>query len=363
MFTSLIPERPLLISPTLAATIGLEEAVLLHVLSELVLRQPGELRQQRQFFVVNPTQLQEAMPFWSWPDIQRVQASLQTLGLLLVEGTTPGSNSYWVAINQSPTNIRSPQPVAPSKPIPPAPSANSFAPNSRNQGSAQPLPVSWRPDPTVFLQCAQRNIPREFVDNAVVPFTLYHRERGKTHYSWQRAFLTWVIADWEKQRSTQSAKTYDSAMSSAWLPSEEALSILEHGGISHNFIEAAVPEFILYWKEKGTVTSEWNSRFIAHVRRQWESYRHALENDNTPRPIPLNFTPDPACYDVLAMANIDVEFADALLKEFVLYWRDRNEIHRSWNTKFLQFVKFRWAQQGQAGQSLLDKFTDRSWAE
>jgi hypothetical protein len=363
MFTSLIPERPLLISPTLAATIGLEEAVLLHVLSELVLRQPSELRQQRQFFVVNPALLQEALPFWGWPDIQRVQTSLQTLGLLLIETGTAGNDSYWVAINQSPTKPRSTQPAAPSKPVAKPASTSAPASAARTQGTAQPLPSHWRPDPTVYLQCAQRNIPREFVDNAVVPFTLYYRERGKTHYSWQRAFLNWVIADWEKQRTTQSAKNYDSAMSSAWLPSEEALSILEHGGISHNFIDAAVPEFILYWKEKGTVTSEWNSRFIAHVRRQWESYRHALENDNTPRPIPLNFTPDPACYDVLAMANIDPDFADTQLKEFVLYWRDRNEIHRSWNTKFLQFVKFRWAQQAQAGQSLLDKFTDRSWAE
>ena len=38
MSSSLIPERPLIISPTLAATIGLEEAVMLHVLSELMLR-------------------------------------------------------------------------------------------------------------------------------------------------------------------------------------------------------------------------------------------------------------------------------------------------------------------------------------
>ena len=41
MNSTLIPERPLLISPTLAATIGLDEAVLLHVLSELIAMQPG----------------------------------------------------------------------------------------------------------------------------------------------------------------------------------------------------------------------------------------------------------------------------------------------------------------------------------
>ncbi|PCH61941.1 MAG: hypothetical protein COC19_03605, partial [SAR86 cluster bacterium] len=36
MTSSLVPERPLIISPTLASTIGLEEAVMLHVLAESI---------------------------------------------------------------------------------------------------------------------------------------------------------------------------------------------------------------------------------------------------------------------------------------------------------------------------------------
>jgi hypothetical protein len=47
----------------------------------------------------------------------------------------------------------------------------------------------------------------------------------------------------------------------------------------------------------------------------------------------------------------------------VLYWQDRNEIHRSWITIFLQHVKFKWAQQSQVGQNLLARITDRSWAD
>ncbi len=38
MSSNLIPERPLLISPTLASTIGLDEAVMLHVISEMQLQ-------------------------------------------------------------------------------------------------------------------------------------------------------------------------------------------------------------------------------------------------------------------------------------------------------------------------------------
>jgi hypothetical protein len=62
------------------------------------------------------------------------------------------------------------------------------------------------------------------------------------------------------------------------------------------------------------------------------------------------------------MANIDPEFAHAQVKEFILYWQDRNDIYPSWNTKFLQHVKYQWAQQMQNAQPLLDKLADRSWA-
>ncbi|HHX83474.1 MAG TPA: hypothetical protein GX696_10895 [Pseudomonadaceae bacterium] len=152
-------------------------------------------------------------------------------------------------------------------------------------------------------------------------------------------------------------------MSRDWLPSADAMSILEHAGVSLAFIEDAVPEFVLYWRERGVSMSEWNSKFIAHVRRQWLRYTHTLHNDTTPRPIPADFKPDPACFEVLAMANIDADFASNQLPEFILYWQDRNEAHASWNTRFLQHVKFKWAQQMQPNQQLLDKLTDRSWAD
>ena len=154
-------------------------------------------------------------------------------------------------------------------------------------------------------------------------------------------------------------------MSAGWQPEPDAVDILEHAGISRSFIDDAVPEFILYWRERGTVTSGWNSKFIAHVRRQWERYTNALENDTTPRPIPPDFTPSPACLEVLALANIDIDFALARVKEFILYWQDRREVHGSWNTRFWQHVKYQWSQQTRqtTTQPILDKLTDRSWAE
>ena len=34
--------------------------------------------------------------------------------------------------------------------------------------------------------------------------------------------------------------------------------------------------------------------------------------------------------------------AGELIAEFVLYWRDSNQVHNSWNSRFLQYVKQQW---------------------
>ena len=84
MSTSLIPERPLLISPVLAQTIGLEEAVMLHVLSELMLQNPVLIRKQRKWIELTTTSTLAAMPFWEADDIKRIQKNLLEKGELNV---------------------------------------------------------------------------------------------------------------------------------------------------------------------------------------------------------------------------------------------------------------------------------------
>jgi hypothetical protein len=361
MTTSLIPERPLLISPTLAATIGLDEAVMLHVISELLLVHPPHYRQQRRWAEISFDTLVSALPFWQAADIRRVQRSLQELGLLLVETGPGNAQAQLYAINQPDAK----SPAAPVSQATPPQARIPASPFQSSSGSASVIPPNWQPDPDLYKQCQQRNVPREFVEREVPAFVLYYRERQKTQYSWSHTFLSWVVSAWERQRSVQGAKEQEAAMHSGWLPDQEAVDILEHAGISRSFIEDTIPEFILFWRERGTVTSGWSSKFIAHVRRQWERYTNALENDTTPRPIPPDFMPSPACLEVLALAKIDIDFALARVKEFILYWQDRREVHGSWNTRFWQHVKYQWGQHTNQnpGKPLLDKLTDRSWAE
>ena len=147
--------------------------------------------------------------------------------------------------------------------------------------------------------------------------------------------------------------------------------LTRHAGISRQFVEDAIPEFELYWREKGVRYDNWNKKFRDHVHHQWLRYRSALEHDPTPRRIPGNWSPSQDVYEVLRLANIDIAFAQMLLPEFVIYWRDSNQVHASWNTRFLQYVKQRWAKRHADADpqskstrelSLAEQLTDRSWA-
>ena len=88
MKSSLITERPLLVSPTLAATIGLEEAIMLQALSEfssfnLIKSAVGS--DDPNAFTVTKDQIKAFFPFWKEKEIDRIQDSLVAMGVITIQ--------------------------------------------------------------------------------------------------------------------------------------------------------------------------------------------------------------------------------------------------------------------------------------
>lgn len=377
--SSLIPEKPLLISPSLAATIGLEEACMLSLLSEVAtyLKAPGG------WLELDEALVGRLMPFWNEYDIQRISKNLKDKGIILLDSPPfTSSRCLRLAFNDGEMDTAAVQ-TAPA--TPPIASANRIAPN-------------WQPDQELLRRVAEHNIPESFTRQQIPEFITYWRERGEISHSWGAKFLKHVLHQWREYQTGLARQQRDSeadflrrdlevAMHSQWRPSRDALEVLvKHANISRAFVEDAIPEFVLYWQERGEVSRTWNSKFIQHVKRQWVRYNSALEHDSEPRRIPENWQPGADVYDVLRLANIDLEFARRQVPEFLLFWRESNQVHSSWNTKFLQHVKYHWARQHalntvnsqqvitHAGQqhatstrstrdrSLVEDLTDRSWA-
>ncbi|MCX2982768.1 hypothetical protein EYC98_18045 [Halieaceae bacterium IMCC14734] len=374
--SSLIPETQLQFSPALAATIGVEEAILLQHLGTVFTHRTPETRNGYAWLTIERRWLLDTLPFWTAVDLHRVSKSLADKGVILV-GSPPlhESEIFLFAINEL-------QEKAPAKPRPAEPPPNA------QRASAGLIATSWSPSEDLLQMLAlNHNISRQFALDQLEDFVFYWRERGEVSHAWENKYRQHVLSRWRHQQQHEAerfAPDQNSKLDNSWRPSADALEILQRSEVSQAFMEDAIPEFILYWRERNATVKELNSKFIHHIRRQWARYTSAVSHDTEPRRIPEDWQPTADVYDILHMSHIDGEFAEQLLPEFILYWRDSNQLHQSWNTKFLQHVKYRWANRHQltqsadanhaAGQqqantkgrtrdrSLNDDLNDRSWA-
>lgn len=386
MKSSLLPERPLLISPTLASTIGLEEAVMLQVLAELVNTRencPRPANPKLNWIELDHKDLQEAFPFWATTDIRRVQHSLQSVGLIVIDPKTERDDvdgdvetrSSFYAIDD-PNISDELEPIAATR--------QSRAKEGSATGDGSLIPPNWQPSENWIGLCKQHNIPEQFILVQVPEFVNYWRDRGVSRNSWGQAFCKRVRAEWREEQTRKGAFELATEMSAQWRPSEDAAGILEISGINSSFIEDAIPEFVLYWRERGMVNGAWNTKFIEHIRKQWAKFSAAFGYDDTPKVMSSDWRPSADCFDILQLAEIDEKYARSKIPEFVMYWKDSQQVKSSWNTVFLQFIKQDWARQlkqvenadlsyaenqspaGSSQQRVKERFqriADRSWAE
>jgi hypothetical protein len=360
---SLLPERPLLISPQLAATLGLEEALLYQLLGDIQHYAPSEIRNGYAWTEIPCRDLADHLPFWTVQDVRRISDNLRDKGVLLIGSAPFGSDQgfRFALITKGSTS--------PAKPIhSPQPASRLISPQ-------------WQPAKDIVAQLNQYGIPDPFIHQQVAEFVSYWAERGEPQHSWNAKFLKQVLRLWREEETRNARQQQEQPISADWQPSADALEILtRQAGIHPNFVEDAIPEFILYWRERGDRKRTWNSDFVWHVRRQWARYTASVEHDSEPRVIESNWQPSPELYEVLQLANIPRDFARQQIPEFVLYWRETGQALGSWNTKFLQHVKRQWARHGAAGEnqnerrnqpeqsvstrhrSLVEDLSDRSWA-
>ena len=371
---SLLPEKPLIISPSLAATIGLEETVLLQLLNELMCHGKPERQGDYDWLNIDSGQLQKFAPFWSLADLQRVVGSLRDKGILLVASPplTEGHLLRFAFNEQCADNSNTAMPGEFPTTLPATPTHQ----------STRPISPDWRPENDVLQQLAQYNIPATFIADQLPEFITYWTERGEPRYSWGSKFIKHVLRLWRAQQTETARRGQDTPISRDWQPSQDAMEILtRQAAINRNFVEDAIPEFVLYWLERGESSSTWNSRFIMHVKRQWARFTHTMEQDTMPRPLAADWQPREELFEVLTLANIPRDFAERLVPEFVLYWRDSGQLYGSWNTKFLQQVKREWSRHqthtqdssdgkeqrsdrpgSTRSRTLVDELSDRSWA-
>ena len=350
---SLIPDRQLTFSPDLAATIGLECAILLQGIG------PQLPRNSAQWQMLSMADLEQLFPFWHRDELQRLLLRLQELGVIAVK---LDANTSAVHVAMAGQALGEPA-----------------------RGSDPHLDDHWLPsEPTLELLALNHGIDRRFALSQLMSF-----DKGKVDHSRESRFRQHVLSAWRRHQQQHVAFEVPTppAFDHNWQPSMDALEIMTRGGIDAEFIDTLRPEFILYWQEKGGPPRDVNSRFISFVRQRWTRFEGGLRHSTEPTRIPKGWQPGIEVFDILAMAGISADYARQRLPEFVLYWTDSNEMHTSWNSKFLQHVKHQWRWEQQRGgqrseqgsdqtsgttrtgttrtrdRSLADDLSDTSWAD
>ena len=337
------PERQLFFSPQLAASIGLEESILLQYLNELFTHREAQSVRGLDWLSVERQWLADNLPFWREGELLRITRSLADKGLIVLDSAPQRESEYLVfALNEP----RRAPPVA-------------QTPAAGQHGQA--IDPHWSPAADL-LQSLNLNhgIPSAFALQQVEEFVYYWRDRGDCEIAWENKFRQWVLSRWRRREQAvgelqflpdggavpaiHAAVAPPTPIPDDWRPSQEAMDIMLRVDTDPQFIEDAIPEFLLYWRERGETTKTLNSKFVSHIRRQWAIYRHKLTAAAEPFCIDEHWQPDAAVYDILRMAEIDLDYAATLLPEFVLYWRKQNQLHSDWDNKFLRWVKRQWAE-------------------
>ena len=224
---------------------------------------------------------------------------------------------------------------------------------------------NWVPDKDVIDQINEYGIPEDFANLQIDDFKKLNQERNEKDINWGVKFLRFVIKKWRHKEVEDNKKMKTKPIDKNWVPDMDAKEILINSGINEDFIDNEVPEFVLYWTERKEESDIWNSKFIAHIRRQWGRFKDIKENDNSPSVMTSDWNPNSDFFDILEMTDIPKEFAENAKLEFIMYWKESGQSLNSWNSKFLQHVKYQWerANKGQTPQlsKQIDKRIESSW--
>lgn len=241
----------------------------------------------------------------------------------------------------------------------------SFTYNNLKQKTESNKENKWIPDKEVLDQINEYGIPEDFANLQIDDFKKLNEERHQTGNNWGIKFLRFVIKKWRFKQAEDSKKKKIRPISKDWFPDKDAKDILIRSGINEEFIDKEIPEFILYWGERKEESDIWNSKFISHIRRQWGRFKDIKENDNLPSKMTSEWNPNEDFFDILELTDIPREFAENAKPEFIMYWKDTGQSLSSWNSKFLQHVKFHWEKtnKGQTPQisQQIDRRIESSW--
>ena len=346
---SLLPEKPILLYPSLAATIGLEEATMLSILDEMTRYMPGDTaynqyNQSLLWHQLQANSLHQYMPFWDDNDIQRISQRLRDLGLILLR-SAPYQQSRLLdfAFNQN-NSQRNPQSSPQRNPQKSMDgSAVKALPKTQPRFSARTIAAHWQPDAETLIGLSQLNIPEHFAREQVPEFVRYWRESGESQRSWGSKFIQYVKRQWTFHSTRMARKNQASLLPQKWQPSAELQQQIAAEGIPSTFCNKVLNKFRLYHQSSGTTHLNWDMPFFSWVKEEWQKQDTPFIETRKSTPMRPEWRPDPHTLQYLnASYGIDANFIAESIPEFIHKWTEKKAIYSEWGKVFAEHVIEQW---------------------
>ncbi|MBU2863486.1 hypothetical protein KO489_06495 [Reinekea forsetii] len=238
----MISEKMLLVSPTLAATLGLEEALLFQLLYEI------KTLQERETIELSVQKQQKLLPFWSDMQFLAVCNRLQAQGVINIVSQSPWQfiiDPLFDADEAAGTQTKLP---SISKTVP----VYNNTPNTYDAPNQTPSVAAVNSQATeklpVFSMNDARRRNQEDDDLAYLKPAAKHGGRASV----QRVKMT---ADWE--------------------PSEQFPNLLSFHNIPLAFALSELEKFRQYYLASERQEANWDIRLVNWVQRAWPESQHA----------------------------------------------------------------------------------------
>ena len=336
---SLLPEKPLLVYPSLATTLGLEEATMLTVLSDMVHFRAGTSSQGLFWHRLEGRAIHEALPFWDALDIQRISQRLRDLGLILIR-SAPYNQSQIIEFafnHQSSAASTNPSNTS-------ALGHHNEHPARHTSSAASTIAAGWQPDKETMIGIGQLNIPDHFARDQVPEFVRYWRENGESQRSWGSKFIQYVKRQWTFHSTRMARNNRATLLPKEWQPSQALQAQIASEGIPATFVGKVRNKFSLYHQRSGTTHLNWDMPFFSWVKEEWQKQDTPFMDSKKATAMNPEWQPDQHTVNYLTgiSSNIDNRFVEECIPEFIHKWIEKKAIYSEWGNVFVKHVSEQW---------------------
>ncbi len=136
----------------------------------------------------------------------------------------------------------------------------------------------------------------------------------------------------------------ESAILLSWIreKNDEAIKIAETKSEFTFWSEKDLMSFLMKLEQQNLIGLNINKKIIYKTKKNNNNIQ--INKVHKKSSISKNWNPSKDAIEILTRAGIDQEFLENLIPEFVIYWIERSDVLISYNSKFIEHARLKWAQ-------------------